>query len=112
MIRHLAAIVGLVGLGLAAMLAGDDSNAQQPQVPYSTACQTNMGICPIAPAPFNSACRCFNDPGRVVPPPQQGQGWNNVCRFGPNPPNTCQFWFYPLGTACQCGNFRGQVSPG
>lgn len=104
MIRRIASIVGLVGLGLAAMLTGDDSNAQQ-QVPYSTACQTNRGICPIAPAPANSACRCFNDPGRVVTAPQD---WPRTCRTGPN--QGCATWAYPAGTACRCGNVPGQVS--
>ena len=106
MISRIAAVAGLVGLGLAAMLVGDDSNAQQPQVPYSTACRTNMGICPITPAQFNSACRCFNDPGRVVQPPP---GWSNICRI--NPQNWCKTWLYPPGTACHCGNIPGQVSP-
>ncbi len=103
MISRIAATAGVVGLGLAAMLAGDESNAQQP---YSTACQTNRGICPITPAPFNSGCRCFNDPGRVVQAPQ---GWSMTCRVSPQ--NWCQTWAYPLGTACRCGNIPGLVSP-
>jgi hypothetical protein len=102
MTRRVTTLLGLLSLTAFGMLAGDELIAQ---VPFSTACQTHVGICPINPSPINSACRCFNDPGRVVHPPPD---WGRFCR---TPQGVCQFWPLPVGSPCACnGNVPGQVS--
>ena len=101
MARRVGFIVSLLGLVLATTLGGDELKAQ---VPHGTACWTNRGICPINPAPIDSACRCSADPGRVsgdVP-----ESWRNACQ---TPRGLCKFWFYPMGTPCRCGNDTGQI---
>lgn len=86
-----------------ALLFGDESQAQV-QVQYDSACRTNAGICQVNPAPLNSACRCYNDPGRVVPHPVT---WRNVCRTSVN---QCTTPFGPPGAPCRCGNQPGRLN--
>ncbi len=92
---------GTLGVVLAALLAGHEVGAQGN---YSTTCRTSRGYCPISPAPHNAACRCFSDPGRVVPPPSN---WRNVCQ---TQAGRCQTpYAYPPGHGCRCGNFDGRI---
>ncbi len=97
-IANLVGLLSLIGLGL---LAGDELVAQQ--VPYSTACRTNVGICATNPSPVSAACRCFNDSGRIVLPPPN---WGTVCR---TPQAACRVWPLPQGSRCACGNQAGQI---
>jgi hypothetical protein len=99
--RGFVAWVGTLGVVLTALLAGDEIGAQAP---YSTACRTSRGYCPISPAPNNAACRCYSDPGRVVPPPSN---WRNACQ---TQQGRCQTpYFYPVGNGCRCGNWDGRI---
>lgn len=104
MTLRVTSLISLMSVAVLALLAGDDLVAQ---VPYSTACQTNVGICAINPLPLNSACRCFNDPGRVIQPPGN---WSNICRIPPQGAG-CQSWSLPVGSPCACGNMQGQIAP-
>ena len=104
MIRRTAAVIGLAGLVLGGMLAGDDSMAQ-PQVQFATACYTQQGVCPVNPMPVNLNCQCGNDPGRVGFAPRY---WGNMCA---TPRGYCAFWPYPTGTPCQCNGVPGNIVP-